>query len=87
MAQADANFAIKLALENIQYFDGQTPVMFTWIKQIEKAVASLDAESLPRLLKLLRYKVRDNASDSIRNINFVSIAEFTIISKDYSAKK
>ena len=38
MAQADANFAIKLALENIQYFDGQTPVMFTWIKQIEKAV-------------------------------------------------
>ena len=45
MAQADTIFEIKLALENIQHFDGQTPDVFTWIKKIKKAVDSLNAKS------------------------------------------
>ena len=77
MTQQDQSLDIKMALDGVQNFDGKTPDVFTWIKQIEKAADSLQENTKPRLLKLLRHKVTDNASDTIKNINFESIAEFT----------
>ena len=76
MAQQNSSLEIKMALEEVQNFDGKTPDVFTWIKQIEKASDSLRPESRPTLLNLLRHRVRGNASDSMKGINFDSIQEF-----------
>ena len=65
MAQQDQSLDIKTALEEIANFDGKTPDVFTWIKQIENAAGSLQEDTKSRLLKLLRHKVRDNTSDTI----------------------
>lgn len=77
MAQHNSNFEIKFALDSIQNFDGQTPDVFTWLKQIERAKHTLPQESWPMLLRLLQYKVTGSAYDSILNIEFESIPEFT----------
>ena len=86
MAQQDKSLDIKMALDEIQDFNGKTPDVFTWIKQVEKAADSLQENTKPRLLKLLRHTVRGNASGTLKNINFESIVEYTPILKDYLEK-
>ena len=73
----DKDLEIRMALDEVETFDGKTPDIFTWIKQVEKAAESLQNQSMPRLLNLLRHKVKDCASETIRKINFESIPEFT----------
>ena len=68
---------IKIALDEVKNFNEKTPVVFTYVKRIKKAADSLQEESKLRLLKLLRHKVKDNTSDTIKGINFDSITEYT----------
>ena len=41
MAQHDTTLDISMALDEVKNFNGKTPNVFTWIKQIEKAADSL----------------------------------------------
>ena len=77
MAQPVTNFELKIALDSIQNFDGQTPDVFTWIKQIERAKNTVPRESWPTLLRLLQYKVTGSSYYSTLDINFESISKFT----------
>ena len=76
MANRENELVFKMALAEIENFNGKCPDINTWIKQIEKAVESINEASKPVLLRLLRHKVKDQASVSISKVQFDSIPEF-----------